>query len=286
MSSESASDPAVRRTVVRRRPSTGLVISLSILIGAVLMSVIGPAMLRVDPLAQDIRHRLAPPAAEVATSMGRDQLGRSVLGRVVASGRVSLLIAGAAVALSAMIGSAAGLLAGFYRGWVDSVIVRAIEVQMAFPAILLALAIVGVFGSGVLTLIVVFAITGWPVYARTVRSSALVLGSSEMVEAGRAIGQRTWILLSRYILANSVSPVMVILAFDIGRVILSEAALSFLGLGVQPPLPTWGNMIAEGRNYINTAWWLITFPGLAIVLIVFGCSLLADALRDRWDPRA
>jgi peptide/nickel transport system permease protein len=218
--------------------------------------------------------------------MGRDQLGRSVLGRVVASGRVSLLIAGAAVALSAMIGSAAGLLAGFYRGWVDSVIVRAIEVQMAFPAILLALAIVGVFGSGVLTLIVVFAITGWPVYARTVRSSALVLGSSEMVEAGRAIGQRTWILLSRYILANSVSPVMVILAFDIGRVILSEAALSFLGLGVQPPLPTWGNMIAEGRNYINTAWWLITFPGLAIVLIVFGCSLLADALRDRWDPRA
>lgn len=271
---------------MRRRPSTGLVISLSILIGAVLMSVIGPAMLRVDPLAQDIRHRLAPPAAEVATSMGRDQLGRSVLGRVVASGRVSLLIAGAAVALSAMIGSAAGLLAGFYRGWVDSVIVRAIEVQMAFPAILLALAIVGVFGSGVLTLIVVFAITGWPVYARTVRSSALVLGSSEMVEAGRAIGQRTWILLSRYILANSVSPVMVILAFDIGRVILSEAALSFLGLGVQPPLPTWGNMIAEGRNYINTAWWLITFPGLAIVLIVFGCSLLADALRDRWDPRA
>jgi peptide/nickel transport system permease protein len=217
--------------------------------------------------------------------LGTDHLGRDVTTRLFYGGRISLLVSLSSVVLAAAAGLLIGLLAGNFGGAIDSVFMRIVDLQLAFPFILLALAIVALLGPSLQNIILVFTITSWPIYARTVRPMALSLREKEFVEAARAAGAGHGRVIFRHILPNIASPLIVVASFEVAKMVILEAAMGFLGLGVPPPTPTWGNMLADGRDYIRTAWWLTTFPGLAIMVTATGINLLGDALRDIFDPR-
>jgi len=252
-------------------------------------AVVGPGLIPHNPYVQDIEARLKPPGYAVAGSalsvLGTDQLGRDILARILQGARVSIAIAFCAVVLSAALGTGLGLAAGYYGAFLDVVVMRLADLQMAFPFILLSLAILGALGPSIVNMIVVFVVTGWPVYARTIRGSLLTLKHGTLVESALAIGLPEWRILSTYILLTCLDPLIVLASFEVGRVILLESSLSFLGLGIQPPTPSWGNMVADGRDYISTAWWLITFPGLALMLTVFSVNAVGDVLREYLDPK-
>jgi peptide/nickel transport system permease protein len=242
-----------------------------------------------EPAAQDTAQRLRPPlwrdAAGRRHLLGTDHLGRDILSRVIHGARVSLVIAVAAVGIAASLGLALGLAAGYFGGWVDDTVMRAADVLLALPFILLAIALVAVLGPSLATLMGVLGVTGWVATARVVRAQALALRAREFVEAARALGAGHPRILLRHLLPNALAPATVIAALEVGRMILLESALSFLGLGAPPPTPTWGGMLADGRVYLATAWWLATFPGLAILLTVLGVNLVGDWLRETFDPR-
>jgi len=242
-----------------------------------------------DPVAQDIGHRLKSPgwrdAAGGLHPLGTDHLGRDLLARVIFGARPALLVASAAVLISGVLGMGAGLLGGYFGGRVDDVLMRLADVQLAFPFILLAIAVIGVLGPSLPTIIVVIGVSSWVVYARVVRAAVLSLREREFVQAARALGGGDGRIVLRHILPNAFAPWLVVATLDMARVIVIESALSFLGLGVQPPTSTWGGMLADGRVYITTAWWLATFPGLAILVTVLGIQLFGDGLRDTLDPR-
>jgi len=242
-----------------------------------------------DPVEQDITNRLKPPAWRDASGqlhpLGTDHLGRDLLARVIFGAQPALMVGFAAVAISGVLGMVTGLVAGYFGGWVDDVLMRLADIQLAFPFILLAIAVIGVLGPSLPTIIVVIGVSSWVVYARIVRSAALSLREREFVQAARALGSRDGRVLVRHVLPNAFAPWLVVATLDMARVIVIESALSFLGLGVQPPTPTWGGMLADGRVYISTAWWLATFPGLAILVTVLGINLFGDGLRDTLDPR-
>jgi peptide/nickel transport system permease protein len=187
--------------------------------------------------------------------------------------------------ISGVLGMLVGLLSGYFGGWIDDVFMRLADIQLAFPFILLAIAVIGVVGPSLTTIIVVIGVSSWVVYARIVRGAVLSVREREFVQAARALGGRDMRVLARHVLPNVLTPWLVVATLDMARVIVIESALSFLGLGVQPPTPTWGGMLADGRVYISTAWWLATFPGLAILLTVLGINLFGDGLRDTLDPR-
>jgi peptide/nickel transport system permease protein len=262
---------------------------LLILVAVVLMALLADALAPRSPVAQQIRLRLKPPGFVDARSgqtlwLGTDHLGRDICSRIIYGSRISLFVSLPAVALSAAIGLALGLIAGFYGSWCESVVMRLVDLQLAFPFILLALSLVALLGPSLHNIILVFALTTWPVYARTTRGAVLALREQEFVYAARGLGASDARLLWRHILPNILSPVLVLASFEVARMIILESALGFLGLGVQPPIPTWGNMLADGRDYIRDAWWIVTFPGLVIMLTAAGVNFLGDGLRDLFDP--
>jgi peptide/nickel transport system permease protein len=248
----------------------------------------GPVLAPYSPIAVDLEARLTPPTTGrgggPAHWLGTDQLGRDVLSRVLHAARVTASIAVAAVAATAVLGTSIGLVCGFYGGMLDHVLMRVVDIQLAFPSILLAITLVAVLGRGLWILILVFVAAEWVRYVRVIRAQVLVAREMQYVEAARSIGARNAWIMTRQILRNVLPDAIVLMNLEVGRIILLESSLSYLGLGVQPPMPTWGNMINEGRLYLQSGWWVVSFPGLAIVLSVLGLNLLGEGLRGAYDP--
>jgi peptide/nickel transport system permease protein len=256
---------------------------------AVLSAATAPLLAPHNPTTLRLDRRLVPPAwlsgGSWAYPLGTDNLGRDVWSRVLYGSRVSVIVGVSAVAIAGVIGVSSGLLAGYYGGVTDVLISRLVDTFLSIPFIILALAIVGVLGPSLLNLIVVLSVVGWVSFNRVVRSETLALGGREFVLAATAIGQTSRRIIVRHILLNVAPSVIVLATLDVASTILAESALSFLGLGVQPPTVTWGGMLADGRQYIATAWWLAISPGLAITITVLGIIFLGDWLRDVLDPR-
>jgi len=275
----------VRRLVRRRTALFGV----CVMAGVITMAATAPWISGFDPVEQNIANRLQPPGWQDPSGarhvLGTDHLGRDLLARVIFGARPALLVGFAAVMISGVLGMVMGLVSGYFGGRLDDLIMRLADVQLAFPFILLAIAVIGVLGPSLGTIIAVIGVSSWVVYARVVRSAVLSLREREFVQAALALGSRDGRVLMRHILPNALTPWLVVATLDMARVIVIESALSFLGLGVQPPTPTWGGMLADGRVYISTAWWLATFPGLAILVTVLGINLFGDGLRDTLDPR-
>lgn len=225
-----------------------------------------------------------PPSAEYL--LGTDQLGRDVLSRVIMGTRPALMISVFVVALAMAIGIPLGAVAGYRGGWIDQVLMRITEVFQSFPPLLLAMVFVAILGPSLFNAGLALAISWWPWYARLVRAEARSLRDRPFVEAARATGVPTWRILSRHILRNCMTPILVQATVDVGSVVLAAGSLAFIGLGAQPPEPDWGLMVAEGRGLIFDKWWISTFPGLAIFVVVLGFNLIGDSLRDIFDPRS
>ena len=264
-------------------------IGLVIITTVSVMALMADKVATKDPTRIDIMARLKPPGYVHPRSgqtmwLGTDHLGRDVFSRIIYGSRVSLAVSLPAVILSGGIGLTLGLLAGFYRGWLDVIVMRLVDLQLAFPFILLALSIVALLGPSLPNIVMVFAITAWPVYARTVRGMVLALQEQEFVVAEIALGASNNRIMFNHLLPNLLNPLLVLASFEVARMILLESALGYLGLGVQPPTPTWGNMLADGRDYIRDAWWIAMFPGLAIMVTAAGVNFLGDGLRDLFDP--
>jgi ABC-type dipeptide/oligopeptide/nickel transport system permease subunit len=238
---------------------------------------------------QDVRERLRPPMWRTQTgriyTLGTDALGRDVWSRIVYGARVTMSVAGAGLLLGGGVGVGLGLLAGFGNRWADAIIMRAADVQLAFPSLLLAIGLIAAFGTNIVTLLGVLALRSWAIHARTVRGSVLLVREQESVLAARALGAGPFRLAFKEILPNVLAPLIVVSTAQLGALILLESTLSFLGLGIQPPRPSWGNMLSAGRPYMTVAWWVATMPGLAILAAVLGANLLGDGLRDALDPR-
>ncbi len=276
-------------TPARRRMSFRAVFGITVLLlmgGAALAA---PQIAPWDPGRQMLIKRLRPPAWQARGlrehPLGTDHLGRDILSRILYGGRISLGVGLSAVTLSGLIGVTLGLLAGFHGGRTDAFIMRVVDVFLAIPYILLAMGVVFALGPSLLNVILVMAVTRWVQFARIVRADVLSIREREFVSGARARGNRSMRLLLRHVLPNALTPIIVVATLELAFMIIYESALSFLGLGVQPPTPTWGWMLADGRNYVATAWWLATLPGLAIMLTVLAVNLLGDWLRDMLDPR-
>ena len=275
----------LKRLARRRTAIFGLGVVLVVLLAALF----APWLTPFDPLEQDINQRLKEPGWQTAAGrihmLGTDHLGRDILARVIFGSRIALVVGVSAVLISGVLGMAIGLVAGYFGGKVDDFFMRLADIQLAFPFILLAIAVIGVLGPNLRNIIIVIGVSSWVVYARVVRGEVLSIREREFVQAAIALGSRDGRVLVRHVLPNAFTPWLVVATLDMARVIVIESALSFLGLGVQPPTPTWGGMLADGRVYLSTAWWLATFPGLAILVTVLGINLLGDGLRDTLDPR-
>ncbi len=275
-----------------RKSPTGL-LGAVIVLWVMAVVVLGPELSPHDPEEIDLPQRLVPPiwaeGGSVEYVLGTDQLGRDVLSRIILGTRVSLLVGIGGVALAMLTGVFLGLTSGFLGGWWDMLVSRALDTFLAIPFIILALAVIGVLGvkggNNMLRLILVLGLANWVIFTRVVRGEVLAVKERDYVEAARAIGQRSWRIILSYILPNVMASIIVLGALQISTVIIAEASLSFLGLGVQPPTITWGIMLADGRDHLATSWWLATFPGLAITVTVLGFILWGDWLRDVLDPR-
>ena len=253
----------------------------------VLASVLAPVLAASNPLKPSFGRRLAAPwglGGTPAHILGTDNLGRDIFARLLYGGRTSLALAASAVALASAAGVLVGLLAGSVGGRVDAFVMRVADVQLAFPVIMLAIAIVAVVGTNPAALVGVLALSGWVLQARTVRASVLTIRSLEYVEAAATLGASDLRILFRHILPNVIAPILVIASSQFATMVLLESGLSFLGMGVQAPQPSWGLMLAEGRDYLSNAWWLATAPGVMISLVVLAANLLGDGLRDLLDP--
>ena len=281
LSSLEPTAPVRRRPVILRSPLTvaGLALMLFFALSGLLAPVIAPA----DPLDQDLSFRLKPPSP--AHWLGTDQLGRDVLSRILFGTRISLTIGLVVVGSAGTFGTLVGLVAGYRRGLVDEALMRVTDVFLAFPALILAMAIAGALGPSLNNAMIAIAVVTWPVYARLARGQVLSLREREFVEAARALGASPGRIIWRHLLPNSLAPILVQASFDMGGAILSAAGLSFIGFGAQPPTPEWGVMISEGRKFISTQPWLSLFPGLAILLTVTAFNFIGDGLRDTLDPR-
>ncbi|OCP18244.1 MULTISPECIES: ABC transporter permease [unclassified Ensifer] len=232
----------------------------------------------------DLMARLTAPFVNWAHPLGTDPLGRDVLARVVAGGKISLLVGFTSVAGAVVVGVVMGLVSGYYRGFWDMLVMRFADVQLALPFILLAITFIAIVGGGLTNTIVLLIISQWVQYARLVRGSVLSLREREFIQSARAIGVRDVKILFQHLLPNLIGPVIVLMTLNVANNILLESSLTFLGLGVDPLIPSWGGMLADGRTYLQNAWWVSVFPGLAILLTVLGLNLLGDWLRDSLDP--
>ncbi len=281
--------PAPARVKTRRRCSARLVwLGAGFVAALLVIAAAAPILAPLDPIRQSLRGRLAAPTWNGtdghAHLLGTDHLGRDVLSRVIWGSRVSLLIGFAAVLVGGVLGSAAGIAAGFSRGRADAIIMTLADAQLAFPFILLAIGIIAVLGPSFPTLVVVIGLSGWVSYARILRSQVLVLRSREFVESIHALGGSLLRVILRHVLPNVLSTIVVIATLELARAIVLEATLSFLGLGIQPPTPSWGGMVQEGREYLDSAWWISTCPGLVLMITSIVVSRTGDWLRDLLDP--
>ena len=281
--------PAARRAEWRKTARTltrnrlvlaGLVMVVGLILVATLAGLIAPY----DPIANNVRAALQPPSPYYF--FGTDRFGRDVFSRVVHGSRLSLMVAIVSVSVSALVGVALGLVSGYYRGWIDNLIGRVMDVFFSFPALLLAIGVAAMLGPGLNNAIVAIAVVYSPVFGRVVRGPVLVERGKEYVEAARVIGASTPRIVLRHVFPNVLSPLTVQATITLSQAILLEAYLSFLGLGTQPPFPSWGTMLQEGRSFLETAPWMSIFPGVAIMLTVLAFNLLGDGIRDVLDPRS
>jgi peptide/nickel transport system permease protein len=269
------------RAALLRSPLTVAGLVVMVLFG--LVALLAPLLAPADPIAQVLSERLEPPSP--AHWLGTDQLGRDVLSRLLFGARVSLTVGLVVVGVAGSVGTLVGLVAGYWRGWVEEVLMRLTDIFFAFPGLILAMAIAGALGPSLNNAMIAIAVVTWPVYARLVRSQVLYLRELAYVEASRALGAGAPQIVARHILPNTLAPLLVQASFDMGGAILSAAGLSFIGFGAQPPLPEWGVMISEARKYVTTQPWLSLFPGLAILAAVAAYNLGGAGLRDALDPR-
>jgi peptide/nickel transport system permease protein len=256
-----------------------------------LVAVLAPFLAPHDPAHQNLERRLAPPiglglnGASSEHPLGNDNLGRDILSRLLVGSRVSLVVGISTILLASVVGSLVGAAAGFYRGLLDNVVMRLVDIWMAFPSLLLAIAFGAALGSGLGNLILALSLAIWVVFCRVVRAEVLSIRERDYVAAAQAIGASDWRIIVRHVLPNVLAPILIISTLQMGVVIISEASLNFLGVGVQSSVPTWGGMLADGREFMRDAWWLATFPGIAISVVVLSVNLLGDGLRDALDPR-
>jgi peptide/nickel transport system permease protein len=267
----------------RFRKETTAVVGLIIIIVFALLALFAPLISPYDPLGQNIPASLAAPGP--AHWFGADKLGRDILSRIIYGARISLVSGVAVITMAGLFGSFVGLLAGYRRGWADEALMRITDIFFAFPSLILAMAIAGALGPSLQNALIAVAVVTWPVYARLVRGQMLILREREFVQAARLVGATDNVIIRRHLLPNTLSPLLVQASFDMGGVILAVAGLSFIGFGAQPPIPEWGVMISDGRNYITAHWWLTFFPAISMLFAVAGFNLVGDGLRDVLDPR-
>ncbi len=286
---------------LRPRPSFGAVlrsaaasvppylwIFIAILLGFIAMALFAPLLAPNDPTSQNLLGRMKAPGSVirgVTYIFGSDELGRDVLSRIIYGARASMSVAVLSVCLSGAIGILAGLLAAYCRGWVESAVMRLVDMMLSIPALLFAVITVAVIGPGFINVILVLGLTRWTRYARVVYGQALGLMPQPYVRYARFVGTRPLAIMCRHLLPNVFGQVVVVATLEFGSMVLFEAGLSFLGLGVQPPTPSWGAMMNVGRHYLDTAWWIAGFPGLCLFLLVLSVNIIGDHLRDRLDPR-
>ena len=264
------------------------VFGVVMLIAFVSVALFAPVIAPHGPSTPNLLARLTPPAwisGDATHLLGTDHLGRDILSRLLFGTRVALIVGSLGVALAASIGITLGALAGYFGGWTDTVISRLVDTLIAIPNVILYLAVLFAFGPSLVVLVLVIGGIGWTTFARVVRAEVLSLRNRDFVEASRASGQHDALVLLKHVLPNVMAPILVVGTLNVASVIILEASLSFLGLGVQSPTVTWGRMLADGRTYVATAWWLATFPGLMITLLCLSLIFIGDWLRDLLDPR-
>jgi peptide/nickel transport system permease protein len=288
MTTIAAPSPTVERTARRRQIASALrqpavAVGAIALVFFLLAALLAPLLSPKDPLAQNVLAGLKSPSADHL--FGTDKLGREILSRILYGARISLFVGVSVVLISGVIGTLLGVLAGYLGGWADEALMRITDIFFAFPALILAMAIAGALGPSLQNALIAISAVTWPVYARLLRGQVLSLKEREFVLAARTVGVPEWQIIVRHLLPNMLAPLLVQASFDMGGAITSVAGLSFIGFGAQPPTPEWGVMISEARTYMATAWWMSTFPALAIMLVVGGFNLLGDGLRDLLDPR-
>ncbi len=265
------------------------VIPLGIIALFVLVAILAPLLSPADPHEQSLRNRFKPPVWEEGGSwkyaLGTDRLGRDMLSRIIWGSRVSLAAGVLAVLLASAFGASVGLVAGYYGGRVDAALMRMTDATMSFPVILLALILAVTVGPSFTNVVVAISVILWARYARVIRGQVLTLMQLDFIAQARIAGAGAWRIITRHLFPNTLNTLVVLVTLQIGYVIILEASLSFLGAGIPPPIPAWGSMIAEGREFVTSAWWVSMFPGLAILLVVLAFNLLGDWLRDTFDPK-
>ncbi len=259
------------------------VVGAFIVISFLVVAIIGPYVARYDPIKPNYRELLKAPS--LRHPMGTDRLGRDVLSRVLYGSRLAAYIGFGVVAFEGIVGIALGIIAGYFGGVLDDVVMRIVDTMLSIPALVLAIVIAGTSGGGLLTIIITMVIVSWAHFARLMRGQALVESQRDYVEAARAIGGSHLHIILRHILPNTVSLGIVFSTLEIPWALMFSASLSYLGIGVRPPAPEWGTIIASGREFLDTAWWIATFPGLLLMLVVLGFNFMGDGLRDAFDPK-
>ena len=280
----------MRRARRARREVTARIVIPLVVIGLFIVgAIVVPALYNFDPLHTELLLRLRPPGSVLPNGstavFGTDQVGQDLFAQMAMGARVSLTVGVSTLLVAGVFGVLLGLLAGHFGGWVDSALMRIADVQLAFPAILLAILLASVLGSSLWNIIVVISITNWVVFARVTRSQVLALRSREYVEAARTLGASHWHIIFRTLLPGCLAPILVVATVEFGHVVLLEAALSFLGVGVPLGIPSLGSTIHNGTAYLGGAWWISTLPGIALAVLVIATGILGDALRDRFDPK-
>ena len=279
----SRSTTAFKRTLraLRRNPAGAVGVTITVIV--VLGAIFGPLFAPYNPTSADLNAVLTPPSA--THLLGTDQLGRDILTRIIYGARVSLLIGFLTVAIAGTAGTIIGTIAGYVGGWLDTVVMRIVDVQLSFPFILLALTINAIVGIGFRNILISLVLAGWVVYARVARAETLKIKEREFVEAARGLGGNDLRIIFRHVVPILLPPMIILSTLQVAQFMVAEAAISFLGFGIQPPTPAWGNMMSDGRDYLFTSPWLVTFPGLALAITVLGINLLGDWFRDVLDPR-
>ncbi|WP_205648446.1 ABC transporter permease [Acuticoccus kandeliae] len=289
MSGESAMIAAAPAPARKRRFKLGIWPFVAIFAAFVIIAIFAPLIAPESPNAQNLLGRLKPPGTEsrgVLYLLGSDELGRDLLSRIIYGARISLSVAILSVVISSIVGTVLGMAAGLFRGWVEMIVMRIVDIFLSVPAVLLAIITVAVLGPGFVNVVIVLALTRWPRYARVAYGQTLSVANMPYVRIARFMGASPLRVLFLHILPNIIGPLTVVATLEFGLMVLFEAGLSFLGLGVQPPTASWGAMLSVGRNYIANAFWIATFPGICLFLLILSVNLIGDALRDRLDPKS
>jgi len=254
------------------------------LLAILFMALGAPLISPYSPIGGSLQERLKPPASK-GHLLGTDTLGRDLLSRIIYGARVSMAVGVTSVLIAGLFGTLLGLISGFYGGWIDRILMRFVDMQLSFPFVVLALTIAAILGPSFRNIIITLAVSSWVIYARLVRGEVLGIKEKQYIQAAFTVGLPNWRIIAIHILPNILSAVIVLASLEVGRMIIAEAAISFLGFGIQPPTAAWGNMLSEGQDYMMTSWWLAVFPGLAIVITTLAANIVGDALRDRLDPK-